>query len=73
MIKVDEVVAISCDVCKKNYDDPIEIQAFHHLEKTGSYGFIFGDGALIQCDICQHCIKKLLENFLRVKHLEINM
>lgn len=30
------------------------------------YFSIFGDGNLVECDLCQHCIKKLLGKYLRI-------
>lgn len=29
------------------------------------YGSIFGDGIKIECDICQHCLKKLIGEYCR--------
>ena len=66
-VQVDEVIALTCDVCKRRYEDPNEIQGFIHLKKTGSYGSIFGDGTLIECDLCQHCFKDRLGEFLVLK------
>lgn len=66
-IQIEDVVAVTCDGCTKRYDDPIEIQAFFHLKKTGSYGSIFGDGTSLKCDICQYCLKVLLGKYLRVR------
>lgn len=82
MIKYKEVtetktekipVNIACDVCKKEYslseqsrDDIVETQEFHHIRFVGGYGSIFGDGSKIQCDICQHCLKKVMGSYLVV-------
>lgn len=32
------------------------------------YHSIFGDGNLVECDLCQHCVKDMLEKYLRVTH-----
>ena len=66
-VEQDVVVAIICDVCKKKYnyeDDAMEVQEFLHICFQGGYGSIFGDGANIKCDICQHCVKEKLGKFL---------
>lgn len=68
---IDELVAVTCDVCNQRYDDCMEIQAFLQLQKSGGYGSIFGDGTSIQCDICQHCQKQLLGPYLRIEQQEI--
>jgi hypothetical protein len=60
---------ITCDVCKTTYDyekDIMEIQEFHHIRFRGGYGSVFGDGAPMEADICQHCLKKSLGDCLRV-------
>jgi len=66
-IEIDYVVAVSCDVCRRTYDNVLEIQSFTHIVETGSYGSIFGDGVSIQCDICQHCLNDKLGTYLRLE------
>lgn len=58
-----EVVFITCDVCKKEYeiDDTFEIQEFYHITHQCGYGSVFGDGEVLKIDICQHCLKKIIE------------
>lgn len=70
---IDELAAITCDVCKQRYDNEVEIQAFMQLQESGGYGSIFGDGTSIQCDICQHCLKQLLGPYLRIEQQEIRV
>jgi len=62
-------VSITCDVCKKEYfyDEPnscMETQEFHVIRLTGGYGSVFGDGSFVKGDICQHCLKEKLGEFL---------
>lgn len=72
--KVTKVItSVTCDVCGKTYvwnwrdsDDVFETQEFLHINLKGGYGSVFGDGSTIKCDICQHCLKKLLGKYLRV-------
>ena len=63
---VEEVTKIKCDVCGKEYeiDDAFEIQEFVHIEQTGGYGSVFGDGTQIHLDMCQHCMKEKLGEYL---------
>lgn len=59
---------IACDVCKKEYNyatDIMEIQEFQHLNFIGGYNSVFGDGAEITKDICQHCLKKWLDDNIK--------
>jgi len=65
---LDKVV---CDVCKKEYnyagtDDIEEVQEFQHIRFTGGYGSIFGDDVSFETDICQHCLKEKLGEYIRV-------
>ncbi len=60
-----------CNKCHKkfdtnNADDIFEMQEFLHFRNTGGYGSIFGDGAEIELDLCQHCVKEVLGPYLRV-------
>ena len=59
--------SITCDICGKFYarDDYTEIQEFHTIHFTGGYGSVFGDGSEIDCDICQRCLLKMLQNKYR--------
>ena len=64
--EVREITAIVCDICKKEYkiEDVFEIQEFYHVSFEAGWGSVFGDGNRIECDICQHCLKKILgENY----------
>lgn len=64
-------VKLQCDVCKKEFDkdDWMEIQEFHHIDFTGGYGSVFGDGYDIQCDICQHCLLKMITGYYRSEEI----
>lgn len=75
-VESKQIVSITCDVCHTiysldqcnlNYDVRFETQEFLHYENTGGYNSIFGDGAQISIDICQHCVKKLLGQYLQIK------
>ena len=73
----DEVVekrkiltAYQCDRCGKVFDvseDVFEVQEFLHIDFNAGYASIFGDMNLVQADICQHCLKDILGDVLRIK------
>lgn len=61
-----EMASIKCDICGKVYDaDDLEIQEFHHIDFCGGYGSVFGDSTQVNCDICQHCLHKMIGDFCR--------
>jgi len=70
--RVEKPVEIECDICHKVFnceedsDDVLEVQEFHHIEFRGGYGSIFGDESWVECDICQHCLKTALGQYLRI-------
>jgi len=58
--------SITCDICKTEYSlekDFVETQEFQLLRFMGGYGSEFGDGAEVNCDICQHCMYKLIGKY----------
>lgn len=66
----EQVTSITCDVCGTTYpnkggNDYIEIQEFHHINFVGGYGSVFGDETTVRCDICQHCLCKLIGAFIQ--------
>ena len=61
---VKKLLSCTCDVCKKDYiDDNFEFQEMIHIHNTGGYGSIFGDGDKVDIDICQHCLKDIIDKF----------
>ena len=71
----DVIESIVCDICKKEYRtakhpdgytmDFLEAQEFTHIKFTGGYDSIFGDSVSFECDICQHCLKEKLGDYIR--------
>ena len=62
---------MKCDVCGKEYEtgdsiSDLEIQEFLTLRFRGGYHSVFGDESEVKCDICQHCLKKLLGEYLTI-------
>lgn len=63
-------VSVVCDVCGKSFsmeDDVFEVQEFVHIRLHGGYGSVFGDGDLVELDMCQHCLKKHLGEYVRIR------
>jgi hypothetical protein len=61
-----EIVSIKCDICSKVYEaGDFEVLEFHHVNFCGGYGSVFGDGTQVNCDICQHCLHKIIGDFCR--------
>ena len=62
---------ITCDVCGTFYDlkskdtDPMQVQEFQHIRFTGGYESVFGDDMRFRLDICQHCFKAKLGEYVR--------
>ncbi len=66
IIKERHATSKQCDRCNKDYNDEFDMQEFHHIRFTGGYGSVFGDGDRIECDICQHCLKLLIDKYYRI-------
>jgi len=62
------IKSVTCDICKMEVlaDNPLELQEFHHINFIGGFNSIFGDGDEVSCDICQHCLKEKLGDYLRL-------
>ncbi len=65
----DEPYSITCDKCGKTFiigENDLEIQEFQHISFCGGYGSVFGDMNDVECDICQHCLKAMIGDIVRV-------
>ena len=71
-VETTPVIKWTCDKCGKTYEidgiftDQMEAQEFVHINFTGGYGSIFGDMQTVQADICQHCLKPMIADFMRI-------
>jgi len=55
------LVELTCSVCGRNLlNDEIERQESVSFNNYCGYGSVFGDGAEVSIDLCQHCFKELL-------------
>lgn len=68
VIKVEQekLVEFKCDVCGRDLNNIIEGQEAFCLENVGGFGSIFGDGTIISLDICQHCFKERLGQYIQL-------
>lgn len=66
-VKERKLVEWTCSVCGKDLmEDELEAQEVFHFSQVGGYSSVFGDGAEIYIDICQHCMKERLGEFLTI-------
>ncbi len=66
-VEEKQLVSITCDCCKKEYDDVMEIQEFLHYTNDAGYGSVMGDGNRLRLDLCQHCTQRLLGEFIQTE------
>lgn len=64
-ITTKELVSVTCDKCGKTETDIMELQEWYYIHFVGGYNSIFGDGDEYESDLCQQCLKELLEKHLR--------
>lgn len=61
------VTGFTCDRCSMRvHVEEMEHQEGHHIDFVGGFTSVFGDGATVQCDLCQDCLKELIKDFARV-------
>jgi len=65
-------ITIICDKCKKEIlkDDLIEWNEAHTIEFLGGFGSVFGDGNVVECDLCQSCLKELISPYMKCEARE---
>ncbi|MGB7421128.1 MAG: hypothetical protein WA917_04575 [Comamonas sp.] len=60
-------VQIQCDRCDVLAEDgEVDFSEMASIHIKAGYGSIFGDGNDVQVDLCQHCLKLALGQWLRV-------
>lgn len=58
-----------CDRCHREMvpgDGDCEHQERLAIRFRAGYGSVFGDGNLVEADICQHCLKEVFGKYLRI-------
>jgi hypothetical protein len=58
---------LKCDICGMDIlKYPLEEQESVSITDVGGYSSVFGDGYEYQLDMCQHCFKEKLGQYVRV-------
>lgn len=61
------ISAKSCDRCHFHAEkDNPEFHEFLSIDRRAGFSSIFGDGSHLKLDLCQHCVKILLNSWLSV-------
>jgi hypothetical protein len=58
-----------CDKCGVRVEiesDPMEAAEFFHWRTEGGYASIWGDGSVVEIDLCQKCAHELLGPYVRI-------
>ena len=66
---VTETALVTCDRCHREMapnDQDCEHQERVAIRFRAGYSSVFGDGNLVEADLCQHCVKEVLGPWLRV-------
>ena len=50
----------TCSICGRDLMNEAEFEEAFSFKQIGGYHSVFGDGAEITIDICQHCMKEKL-------------
>ena len=66
---IESDLTVKCDKCKKEYNNIMEIQEFVKVRFVGGYSSIFGDGTRVMADICQYCLKEMLDDNYRTEEI----
>lgn len=70
IVKVDErqLTKLKCDICGMDItaSGDMELQEVVIITGFGGYSSVFGDGCEYQLDMCQHCFKEKLGQYVRV-------
>lgn len=65
---VEEEIVV-CDRCHREME-PGDMDCEHQeriaIRFRAGYGSLFGDGNLVEADICQHCLQEVFGKYLRI-------
>ena len=68
---IEAVSSITCDRCgRSSKEDATGDAEYTSVDFVGGYGSVFGDGAKVEVDLCQHCLQATLGPWLRVSETE---
>lgn len=60
---------VVCDRCRREMGPDakdFELQERTAIRFRAGYGSVFGDGNLVEADICQHCVQEIFGKYLRI-------
>lgn len=61
-----------CDRCNRSAEkDSPEFHEFLSIDRQAGFGSVFGDGNRLKLDLCQHCVKELLNSWLSVSEPDL--
>lgn len=67
-VKQQRLVEWTCSICKRDLmADHMESQEVFSFSQVGGYSSVFGDGATIYIDICQHCMMERLGEYCTIE------
>ena len=65
IITVNKLTGLICDVCKKIFKEPMDIQEFIRINEIGGYSSKIGDSIQWEIDICQECFYSAFGEYIR--------
>ena len=70
MVEREVIDSTTCDKCGlaacHSGEGVLDAQEFMHWRRIGGYGSVFGDGSVLELDLCQGCVQELLGEYIRV-------
>ena len=63
---IEKLDSITCDRCKKTFEDRMDIQEFTCLGDTGGYSSAWGDMTTWSIDLCSECSVKMFEKYATI-------
>lgn len=69
-IEREFIEKIQCDVCKKYFDDELDLQEFICLNMIGGYNSVIGDDVRWTIDICEKCFYEQYKDNIRIYNYE---
>jgi len=67
MVEHQTMESFICDMCKTEWENTpendLELQEAYSIRFTGGFSSVFGDMNNVSCDLCQHCLMKLIGEF----------
>lgn len=66
--EIEVIESITCDCCGRviPIKDTLDFYEIWSIQKVGGYGSVFGDGNVLELDLCEYCAKDLLGKYIRI-------